>query len=46
MGEYDLSEIAHSKDCDRQNSSNFAETVIAPHVLKQNQAIALSLSKG
>jgi hypothetical protein len=42
MSGNDLSAIAPSKDCDRQNSSNLAETAIALHVLKQNQVIAVS----
>jgi hypothetical protein len=39
MGEHDFFEIAQSMHYDRQNSSNLTETAIAPHVLKQNQAI-------
>jgi hypothetical protein len=46
MGENDLFVIAQSKDCDRKNSSNLTETAIAPHVLKQSHAIALSLQNG
>jgi hypothetical protein len=41
MGEHGPSAIAHSKDCDSQSPNNLAESAIAPHVLKLNQAIAV-----
>jgi hypothetical protein len=40
MSEHDLSVIAQLKHCDRQSPNNLTETAIAPHDLKQKQAIA------
>jgi hypothetical protein len=40
MGEHDLSAIAQPTHCDRPNHNSHRKKAIAPHVLKQNQAIA------